>query len=109
MRGAQFGAILAQFSRNSRAILAQFSRNSLTRHPSPPGGGLLVPGASIRVLLPTGEELFLGDTKASGRDACVLRVTNADMFEKVTLLPARLTPHAPIPISLVEPSSYFYR
>ena len=52
-------------------------------HPSPPSGGLLVPGASIRVLLPTGEELFLGDTKASGRDACVLRVTNADMFEKV--------------------------
>ena len=79
MRGAHFGA-----------ARAQFLRNSPTRDPSPPGGGLLVPGASIRVLLPTGEELFLGDTKASGRDACVLRVMNADMFEKVLRLPCPL-------------------
>jgi hypothetical protein len=79
VRGAHFGA-----------ARAQFLRNSPTRDPSPPGGGLLVPGASIRVLLPTGEELFLGDAKASGRDACVLRVMNADMFEKVTLLPCPL-------------------
>ena len=86
---ARFGARRA-IRRSSCAILAQFSRNSLTRHPPPPGGGLLVPGASIRVLLPTGEELFLGDAKASGRDACVLRVMNADMFEKVTLLPCPL-------------------